>query len=43
MFACTLDRDTKASACQASIRPQQVDEIVGEYLEWLAGQARAAA
>ena len=43
MFACTLDRDTRAAACQASIRPEQVDQVVGEYLAWLGTQQRVAA
>lgn len=42
MFACTIDRDTRAAACQASIRPEQVDSVVGDYLEWLAVERKAA-
>lgn len=43
MKFCTMDRDTRASACQASIKPEQVDDVVGQYLAWLAEQGKAAA
>lgn len=43
MDTCTTDAATRASACQASIKPDQVVGVVDEYLEWLAGQKKEAA
>jgi hypothetical protein len=43
MKFCTMDRDSKAAACQASIKPDQVDQVVGEYLAWVASAQKVAA
>lgn len=42
MDTCTMDGATRASACQASIRPEQVVDVVREYLDWLAQSRKAA-
>jgi hypothetical protein len=43
MQFCSMDKDTRAAACQASIKPEQIQGIVSEYLAWLARQDKAAA
>jgi ADP-heptose:LPS heptosyltransferase/predicted SAM-dependent methyltransferase len=42
METCTMDSVSRAAACQASIKPEQVADVVGEYLEWLTEQRKAA-
>lgn len=38
MSFCTQDAKTRAAVCQASIAPEQIDQTVGQYLDWLATQ-----
>lgn len=42
MTFCTMDKDSRAAACQASIRAEQVVGIVAEYLDWLQQEKVAA-
>ena len=42
MDYCAVDKESRAAACQASIKPNQVADVVVEYLNWLAEERKAA-
>jgi ADP-heptose:LPS heptosyltransferase/predicted SAM-dependent methyltransferase len=43
MTHCAIDEKSRAAACQAAVKPEQIAEVVADYVMWLDEQARSAA